>query len=350
MHSLFWLLLIPVLLPLGGMVYQSLGAMQDRRRFLHLGVLIDVGEGRRVFYQAKGTSGPMIVFESGIAATSQNWTGIQETVSSFAHTFSYDRAGLGWSSAAVTERTPSNIASELRMLLQRAGVAPPYLLVGHSFGGLVVRRYALDYPEDVAAVLLVDAMRPSEWPPVNEQRRPMMERGIRMVSLAIPCARLGLIRLAATSLLHASERRSGRTTRFLSRATGAGGRRVVERILCEVGKMPRSVWPIVAAHWSNPNFYRGLAAQVRAVPASVSEMEDAEQIRDIPVLLLTPGTAAPLSAQELRRIGPRANQVIAAKSGHWIHLDEPLLVVEAIQSMLKQAEGPRDWQPSDIQK
>jgi pimeloyl-ACP methyl ester carboxylesterase len=333
MYQLLWLLvLIPILL-LSGMVYQWLGARSDRRRFQGLGTMIDVGGGRRIYMSAMGTGGPAVIFESGIAATSQNWLRMQESVSEFARTISYDRGGLGWSSAGKSERTPSNIARELRDLLQRAGVPPPYVLVGHSFGGLVVRRYAAEYPDEVVGVVLVDAMRTEEWPPVNEAQRAHLDRGIKLTGIAVPIARFGLARFATTSQLC----RNGKASRLFSRAAGNGGRHVLDRITCEVGKMPREVWPIVAAHWSTPHFYHGLAAHLRAVPATVVEMHEAEPIRSAPVLLLTPGSAQPLSSEQLRRIGPETQQVIAEKSGHWVHLDEPELVLDAIRTMVEQS-------------
>jgi pimeloyl-ACP methyl ester carboxylesterase len=315
------------------MVYQWLGARNDRRRFLGLGTLIDVGGGRRIYMSDMGSGGPTVIFESGIAATSQNWLRMQESVAEFARAVTYDRGGLGWSSAGKSARTPSNIARELRDLLQRAGVPPPYVLVGHSFGGLVVRRYAAEYPADVVGVVLVDAMRPEEWPPVNETQRAHLDRGLRLTGIAVPIARFGLARFATTSQLC----RSGKASRIFSRAAGKGGRHVLDRITCEVSKMPREVWPIVAAHWSTPHFYHGLSAHLKAVPATVVEMHDTEPITSSPVVLLTPGSAEPLSEEQLRRIGPDTQQVIALKSGHWVHLDEPELVLNAIRTMVEQS-------------
>jgi pimeloyl-ACP methyl ester carboxylesterase len=333
MYQLLWLVvLIPILMLSIGMVYQWLGARRDQRRYQGLGTMVDVGGGRQIYMSERGSGGPAVIFESGIAATSQNWLRMQESVAEFSRTVTYDRRGLGWSSAAKSERTPSNIARELRDLLQRAGVPGPYVLVGHSFGGLVVRRYAAEYPDEVVGVVLVDAMRPEEWPPVNETQRGHLDRGIRLTGLAVPIARFGLARFATTSQLC----RNGKASRWFSRAAGNGGRHVLERITCEVGKMPREVWPIVAAHWSTPHFYHGLAAHLRAVPASVIEMNEAEPIRSAPVVLLTPGNIDPLSSEQLRRIGPDTQQVIAEKSGHWVHLDEPELVLDAIRTMVEQ--------------
>jgi pimeloyl-ACP methyl ester carboxylesterase len=330
-----WLFLLIPALPAVGMLYQWMGALNDRRRFLGLGRLVDVGDGRRIYVSDMGRemeSGPTVIFESGIAATSQNWLRVQEAVARFTRAVSYDRDGLGWSSACASERTPSNIARELRELLQRAEVPGPYVLVGHSFGGLVVRRYAAMYPDEVEGVVLVDPMRTEEWPPVNERQRALLERGIRMAGYGTQVARFGLARLATTSLLC----RSGKASRAFSRAAGNAGIHVMQRITCEVGKMPRAVWPIVAAHWASPKYYQGLAAHLEAVTATVTEMQRAEAIEGMPVVLLTPGTAEPLSSDRLRRIGPEVRQVIAEKSGHWVHLDEPELVLETIRSMVEQ--------------
>ncbi len=333
MVRLLWLLVVIPAIPAVGWVYQWLGGMRDRRRFLGLGTLVDVGGGRKMYMSQMGSGGPTVIFESGIAATSQNWLALQESVGEFARAVSYDRRGLGWSSPSNSERTPSNVARELHDLLRRAEVPGPYILVGHSFGGLVVRRYAVDYPEDVVGVVLVDAMRTEEWPPVNEQQRAMLERGVWLTGFAVQIARFGLARLATTSLLC----RSGKVSTLFSKATGNGGRHVLERVTCEVTKMPREVWPIVAAHWSKPSYYRGLAAHVSAVPATVMEMHDAEPIECAPVVLLTPGSAQPLTADALHRIGPGTRQVIGHKSGHWLHLDEPELVLEEIRGMVEKS-------------
>jgi pimeloyl-ACP methyl ester carboxylesterase len=193
-----------------------------------------------------------------------------------------------------------------------------------------MRRYALLYPEDVASVLLVDPMRCEEWPPMDPTKQPQLDRGRKLSRYAVPIARFGLARLAVTSLLC----RSGRISGQLAGAAGAGGRHVLARVTDEVGKMPREVWPIVAAHWSRPGYYVGMSNHVEAVPDTVREMRDAEPIRGIPVLVLTPGKSTPLSEACLDRIGDNVQQVIAPASAHWIHLDEPDLVINSIREMV----------------
>jgi len=335
MNFLFSILGVAVALITAGVMYQSLGGYFDRRRYARDGRWVDIGGRRRLYFVEKGSGYPTVLFEAGIAATNLNWFHIQGPVSRFAATVSYDRGGLGWSSPCRTARTPANLAAELHQLLEEAAIQPPYILVGHSFGGLVMRRFALNYPEEVASIVLVDPMRIEEWPPLNPGRQSEIERGRKLFRFAIPIARIGVARLAVTSLFL----RSGLAAQRLAGAAGDGGRHVLDRIKDEVGKMPREVWPIIAAHWSCPGNFKGMRSHVEAVPDSVREMQNAEPILNIPVLVLTPGKSSPLSDERLGRIGNNVRQVIALTSAHWIHLDQPDLVIDSIRKMTMAADA-----------
>ena len=314
--------------PLVGVAYQWVGGRRDRR-LMAPGGLVDIGGGRRLYSVEKGVGAPTVVFESGFAATSLNWMQVQDAVAEVGRTVAYDRGGLGWSGGSSSARTPRKIAEELRAMLREAGVESPYLLVGHSFGGLVMRRYALEYPEEVAGVVLVDPMRTEEWPPVNEGQRALVEKSMRLTRYAVNIARVGAARVAVKSLLC----RSGRVSGAIGKISGVQGRHLIYRLTSEVGKMPEAVRPGVAAHWSNPMFYGGMMAHLEALRASVEEMHGAEPIEGVPVVVLTPGNAVALSGEALKRIGTDVRQVIAEKSEHWVHLDEPELVIAAILEM-----------------
>jgi pimeloyl-ACP methyl ester carboxylesterase len=333
MHYLPLVLAVAAVPVLAGFLYQWLGSYYDRLRFARTGRWIDIGNGRKHYLLEKGSGESTVLFEAGIAATNLNWCNIQEEVSQFASTASYDRGGLGWSSPSQSARTPRNIAVELHEQLSRAEIKPPYILVGHSFGGLVMRRFAQLYPDEVTSLVLVDPMRCEEWPPLNPTKQAMIDQVAKLSMYAIPIARFGLARLAVTSLLC----RSGRIAEKLAGIGGDRGLHVLERIRGEVGKMPREVWPMVAAQWSRPGYYAGMRNHVEAVPDSVREIQNAEPIRGIPVLLLTPGNSSPLSEDGLRLIGDNVQQVIAPASAHWIHLDEPQLVIDSIREMATSA-------------
>jgi pimeloyl-ACP methyl ester carboxylesterase len=226
MHALLWITGSAAALIGAGYLYQCIGGHRDRLRFAGAGRCIEIGRGYRLYLLEKGSGNPTVLFEAGIGATNLNWFHIQEAVSRFTGTASYDRSGLGWSSPCRTSRTPGNIAAELHDLLRCAGIKPPYILVGHSFGGLAMRCFALLYPEDVAGVLLVDPMRCEEWPPLNPAGQSSIDLGLRLTRLAVPIARVGVIRLAVASLYRHSSRFSGR----LAGAAGAGGRHVLQRL------------------------------------------------------------------------------------------------------------------------
>lgn len=314
-----------------GMLYQAAGSRRDARIYAGAGRWITIGPKSRLYVLEAGSGKPTVLFESGIGATNLNWRRIQHAIAQFTATVSYDRGGMGWSSPSRTARTPGNIAVELHEMLSRGDIKPPYVLVGHSFGGLVMRRYALLYPEDVAGIVLVDPMRCEEWPPLDAAKQSEIDRGRKLLRVASPFAHCGVSRLMVTWLM----RRPRKLSEQVAGATGRSGHHVFKRLTTEVRKMPREVWPVVAAHWTRPGFYAGMRMHIESIPDTVREMHVAEPIREIPVTVLTPGNAAPLSEQCLRRIGDHVRQIIAPASEHWIHLDEPQLVIDAICAMLE---------------
>ena len=99
---------------------------------------------------------PTVVFEAGFGAGLTSWSTVQSNIAKFARTVSYDRAGIGQSEAGPKPRAAKQIALELHTALQNAGIGPPYVLVGHSFGGIYVRVFADMYPKEVAGIVLID--------------------------------------------------------------------------------------------------------------------------------------------------------------------------------------------------
>jgi pimeloyl-ACP methyl ester carboxylesterase len=118
------------------------------------GRLVDIG-GRTLHLLCSGRGSPTVVLEAGASAFAIDWTLVQRDVARTTRVCSYDRIGFGWSDPA-TPGSPATVSKDLHDLLQKAGEKPPYVLVGASLGGLHVRSYTADYPEQVAGMVLVD--------------------------------------------------------------------------------------------------------------------------------------------------------------------------------------------------
>lgn len=125
------------------------------------GTLIDVG-GYRLHFQIEGTGQPAVIMDSGLGATSILFAVVLPAVARFTRACAFDRAGYPWSDPAPLDvpRTSAQIVAELRSALQQAEIPPPYILVGLSFGGINMLTYALNYPDEVAGLILLDPSHP----------------------------------------------------------------------------------------------------------------------------------------------------------------------------------------------
>jgi len=112
-----------------------------------------------------GQGSPAVIFEGGFGTGIASWSTVQKDVAAFAQTVSYDRAGLGQSDPGPKPRSAKQIATELHAALEKSGVKPPYVMVGHSFGGIYVRVFADMYPKDVVGMVLIDPSQESfnDW-------------------------------------------------------------------------------------------------------------------------------------------------------------------------------------------
>ncbi len=149
--------MIALLCVFGGLSYQYFATKRDDWRYPPPGKFIDVG-GYKLHLLCTGQNGPTVVFDAGLSANLNWWHFVQKEVSQFAKGCSFDRAGYGWSEASNVPRTSEQIVLELHILLHAtAATPPPYILVGHSFGGANMRLYTNTYPDEVEGLILVDA-------------------------------------------------------------------------------------------------------------------------------------------------------------------------------------------------
>jgi pimeloyl-ACP methyl ester carboxylesterase len=159
--ALLWLVVALLVLALIGVIYQAFGTEIYRRIYPPLGELVDM-DGHSLHINCVGEGSPTVILESGLGATSVDWANIQPEVANTTRVCAYDRAGSGWSEPGPGPGDPQQIAAELHTLLANAGIDGPYVLVGHSFGGLYVRMYAYQYPNEVEGMVLVDSSHPEQ--------------------------------------------------------------------------------------------------------------------------------------------------------------------------------------------
>ncbi len=323
-----------------GVLYQAMGAHRDRRQYPAPGRLVESG-GVLLHLNQQGKGRPVVILESGIAASSLSWALVQPRIAAFTRVCSYDRAGLGWSGECSSARTVEQMVSELDALLSRAALPGPYMLVGHSFGGLLVGAYAHLKPQRVSGLLLVDPVSLEYWADCQSHERRRLDVGAKLSRRGALLARFGIVRFALAAL--ASGRR--RFPKLVAKAAAKQGAPVMENLAGELRRLPPEVWPFVVAHWSHPKCFRALASYLEALPGTARAALSMPVPREIPVTILSASSA---TAAELRereswvRQSVRGRHIQIEDCGHWVQLEKPEVVVEAVRQLLETGSQQKD--------
>ena len=290
-------------------------------------------DGVKLHFQIEGKGSPAVVLEAGIAATSLSWCLVRPLVAQFTTVVSYDRAGFGWSESPRHGCTAADAAADLAGLLDRCGVSGPFVLVGHSFGGLVVRVFQQRAPERVAGMVLVDPVVRSEWRDCSGMRRQMLSRGVLLSRRGAWLAKAGVVRFALGMLTGGSTR----IPKLLARVSAGRGSGVTDRLTGEVRKMPRELWPVVAAHWSRAQSFLTMAKYLEQLPLSVTQVDEERSLGDLPLVVLSASTATREALEEHRHdaaLSRRGRHEVIPNAGHWLPLDAPEAVAAAIQEIV----------------
>jgi len=255
------------------------------------GTKYDVG-GYNLYIECTGSGPTTIIFESGLEGDVVTWKSVFPEVTSFTRACRYDRAGLAHSDYGPVPRDADLIANDLHNLLKAAYIPPPYILVGHSFGGLLIRRFAYEYPDEVTGMIFVDSLSTEWWDD------------------------------ALTLLPPASDSDSPRLSSFRA-------------YLMEGWRDPSS------------NFEK------MNIPLVVEQIQETGTFGTIPITVLTaerftvinPGLSTELESSlaelfkeeqaQLATLSTNGIQVIIPSTGHNIPLENPMAIVQAIQNMLR---------------
>jgi pimeloyl-ACP methyl ester carboxylesterase len=332
MSVLIWGALIVLSGFAAGAIYQALGSRRDRANHPAPGRLVDVGTHRLHLVASGKHEGPAIVCEAGLMSTVLSWTQIADQLSESFYVVRYDRAGLGWSDLGPMPRSADQIAEELHELLIRAGVAGPYLLVGHSFGGLTLPVFAARFPEQVRGLVLVDPVAASEWDPPTEHDRKLVSIGAKVCRRAAWLARLGVLRLVAWLLSTPAKTLAAGIVRLISRGAPQDSGAVSSPWFLA---LPLPEREMARVFWVEAKFALTIASQLENLPQS-AESADYRTLVNKPVVILSAGNASSARRKahaEMAAGLPQAVHLVSKGSGHWIMQDQPELVVEAIRQV-----------------
>ena len=290
-----------------GATYEAIESSREERE-PPPGRLVDVG-GHKMHLDCEGRGAPTAVLESGLGDDSTVWHKVQPEIAKLTRVCSYDRAGLGYSDPRRDQVPDSrNIAENLHMLLVNAGVSPPYVLVGHSLGGIHIRVYENLYPSDVAGMVLIDSDHPDQenrLPPEMNKMQSRLDWKSKLWGLAAP---LGIPRLLG---------------------------------VCGV---------TVDCHWQT---VRAREAEVQAIGASEDEARHTRSLDSMPLVVVSrdpekgaaPGLIPTGVSQrfehqwvqmqkELGRLSANGSRVVATGSTHYVQIDRPDVVIAAIRTVL----------------
>ena len=287
---------------LAGALFELLATRRIAANNAPAGRLIDI-RGRKNHIFCVGSGSPTIILISGLGETYDSWSKVQPRLAQSARTCSYDRAGLGWSDRPQESRDVLRMSTELHDLLAASELNPPYLLVGHSLGGGIARVFAGQNPQEVAAMVFVDAvpagflsrLQPDAWD-AN------MSRTAHRMKWMAP---FGIARLQGK---------------------------------CQVDNRP-------FIHCSD--FWATFTAEREALPTSVRQIASVQSIGDTPLRILSRDTdpavgwgspqnrlAWEAMQEDLAKLSTRSRQTVVKGATHYIQDDQPDVVIEAISDML----------------
>jgi len=303
---------VAIVLAAVGASYQSLSAARDRRAHPMPGQLVDIG-GYRMHIHCTGQGTPTVILDSGLGDSYISWHKVQPQIAQFTRVCSYDRAGLGYSDSSPRHRTSKDIAEELHTLLHNAGIPSHYILVGHSMGGYDVRLFAGHYRDEVAGMVLVDASHPEQqkrFPPALNDLDAGWIRDEEFLEFTMP---VGIPRLMGFCG-HDAVVRAAECTFYSAREAVA-----------ELKKFPES-----AAQTAT-------SGSLGDMPLAVLSHDPSTPQPDLPEDLVKPTNDVWQQMQaELARLSTRGTQVIAKNSGHYIQLDRPDVVIDAVRRIVDQ--------------
>lgn len=328
-HRLRWIVagfpLVAVALLIVGAGYQALGEHRDRQLFPQVGHSIKVGSFS-LNLNCTGKGKPTVILESGLGMPSIGWAFVQPRMARITRVCSYDRAGYGWSDPGPFPRTSREIARELHALLTNARIPPPYILVGHSFGGFNIRLFNQMYPREVAGVVFVDASQEDAESQMSDAMKAAsaksMRQLVRMDSVMGFLIDFGIARAVINENLEAQH--------------------VPAQLLAELAYLELE-----------RKYVDAISSERQSLDQSTEEAHAAGDFGDKPLIVLTAGkadTETPGVPQRdanafletwvgqlqprLVELSTNGSQLVLLNSDHLIPFEQPRAIVDAVKEVI----------------
>ncbi len=315
-----------------GLMYQMIACRLERRQ-LPPGQLVTInGVKRHLVVQGKqAPNQPTIVLDHSLGGVEGYF--LLDYLMPFGQVFISDRAGYGWSDRSFDRRTSQSIVQELDAALTQAGIAPPYLLIGDSFGSYNVRLYAHTFPEKVCGLVLTDGLHESGMLAMSPLLRGLQAFFISGFVMAIVGSSLGIVRLL----------------RLLG---------LFKLLKPELRAFPRSAFDAATRSFCRPKHWITMAQELFWIDQSGREVAQAKDLGDLPIVdiksawffmpalwtkLIPLGQANQLRDrmhEKLMQLSTNTHQIQATKSGHFVWIDQPEIMVEAVEWVMSQITAP----------
>ncbi|MGK7957567.1 MAG: alpha/beta fold hydrolase [Crocosphaera sp.] len=296
------------------------------------GELIDLG-GYKVHCYQKGEGEMTVVFDHSLGGIEGYF--LIEEIAKITQVFIYDRPGYGWSDSSPKQRCSQEIVYELDQLLQKAGVSPPYLLVGDSFGSYNVRLYAYYFPEKVSGIILTDGLH---------------EKGMLNLPLSVKLLKLFFLSGFLMSILGA----------ILGLIRLLGNLRIFEFIKPQLNKFNRESLNLVKQSFYHPKHWLTMAREIWNLETSAKQVQKADDLGNIPLIsiksksffkpsiftvflaLKATNKIRDIIHEELLKLSSNSCQISANKSSHFVWIDEPDIMISAIEQLVNQQKTKQD--------
>lgn len=303
-----------------GALTQSVLTSHERTLHVPPGKLVQVGT-HRLHLNCQGSGQPLVLLESGLSGWSQDWALVQPQLARHTTVCSYDRAGYAWSDEAPEPRTGLQAVEDLRTLLHAAGLQGPMVVVGHSWGGMLAQMLAQTHPEEVAGLVLVDALHHDQTANMDPEIHARYSQNMRLLTgSATWLAPFGLTRLAA---MPAS---------------------VV------LDKLPASEQPAARGLAMQSKNYQALYTEYMGIDPALGVARNLPPVPAVPTIVLSTNALSEfppgwdtdymrqhwMNGQRLLARDTGARHVVVPDAGHYLQLERPELVIAAAQEVLQQ--------------